>query len=94
MGLGPDARRLDREFSRKPVIEVQKRGDKAPVSIFLLPVIETEKCTIFCMFCGHPVVEIYNRVAYVSTYPSHFRGKVAADEIICKRCKQRYIKIV
>lgn len=91
-------RSLDRSMAHssrwKNTEKVVNRADKEPVPIYMLPIIETEETKLHCIFCGHPFCDVRNKVMYVSTFPPHTFNKVASDKLHCKRCKQRYIKIV
>lgn len=98
MGLGQSdiERQAERSLARdrhkhdKPA----NRANMAPLAIYMLPIIETESCKLHCFFCGNPFIEIRNKVMYISAYPHHTYQKVSADTIQCKRCKQRYTKVV
>jgi hypothetical protein len=95
---------IDRELDRAAAIKRRmalnnppkpvSRAAQEPIAIYMLPIIETENCKMHCLFCGNPFIEIRNKVMYISAYEPHHTNKVAADRISCKRCKQRYIKLV
>lgn len=98
MTYGNLERSIDRQLARdrrapeRP--PTTNRGKHEPITIYLQPIIATEETKLHCFFCGHPFIEIRNKVLYVSAYPGHTVNKVSSDTISCKRCKQRYIKLV
>lgn len=99
MGLGiPNYGRLDRDMARKREqkndVAIKNRKQCQPIGIYCLPIIETENTLIRCIFCGHPVFQTYNRVLYISAYPSTPVERAVHDTIHCKRCGQPYSKLV
>lgn len=99
MGYGNMERDIDRRLAAEKranpkTLLVSNRSQMQAIAIYMQPIIATETTKLHCFFCGHPFIEVRNNILYISPFSPSTANRVTADTINCKRCKQRYIKLV